>query len=115
MKELKAIFALLVLLVGGFVLYKVVPVFWADYRLGQMVEQQAIIYTYQPKSDPEIPKLMAEKAQDLGVELSPEQIKVDRSGAGLAITAAYSVHVDLPVFPFDLHFTTGTHNKNVMK
>jgi hypothetical protein len=115
MKELRAIFALLVLVVGSFVLYKVLPVYWGNYKLGRLLEEQAVVYTYTTKSDQDIASAIAEKAADFNVALSPEQVKVQRGGADLGITAEYSVHVELPVYPLDLKFTTSTHNDNVMK
>ena len=54
MKELKSIFGVLLLLVGGFVLYKVLPAYWGDFKLGRMLDDQAIVYTYTTKSDEEI-------------------------------------------------------------
>jgi hypothetical protein len=115
MKELKSILGLLVLLVGGFVLYKVLPVYWGDYKLDRLLEEQALFYTYNAKPDAEIAKIVAQKACDIDVPLTAEDIKVDRTAAELSIVATYSVHVDLPIHPLDLRFTTGTHNKNVMK
>jgi hypothetical protein len=116
MKELRSILGLLVLLVGAFVLYKVLPAYWADYKLGRLLEEEAVAYTYKPaKNDKDIPAALAEKARGLGVELVPEEITVDRSGAELAIIATYTVHVELPVYPLDLNFKTGTKNHDVMK
>jgi hypothetical protein len=115
MKELKSIFWLLVLVVGGIVLYKVLPAYWGDYKLSKMMDEQAVVYTYAMKSDQEIAKGISEKAQELNVPLAPEQIKVDHTAAELSITAVYSVHVEIPAFPMDLNFTTKTHNRNVMK
>jgi hypothetical protein len=74
-----------------------------------------VVYTYAMKSDQEVAKGIAEKARDLNVPLSAEQIKVDRTASELSITATYSVHVELPGYPLDLNFTTKTHNRNVMK
>ncbi len=115
MKELSAIFWVLVILVGSFVLYKTLPAYWGDYKLGRMMEEHAVVYTYAPKSDQDIAKSIAEKAHDLGVELTPDEVKVDRTAAELSSTATFSVHVELPVHPLDLNFTTKTHNRNVMK
>jgi hypothetical protein len=115
MKELKSIFWVLALIVGAFVLYKVMPAYWGDYKLRQMMDEQAVIYTYAGKSDQDISKAIAEKAQGLGVPLTAEQIKVDRTAAELTITATYSVHVEFPGYPTDLNFTTKTHNRNVMR
>ena len=115
MKELKSIFGLLVLLVGGFVMYKVVPAYWGDFKLGRLLEEQAQFYTYNAKSDKDIQVLIAQKAQELNVPISPEQVTIERTAGELSITAAYTVHVDLPIYPLDLDFKNATHNKNVMK
>jgi hypothetical protein len=79
------------------------------------MEEQEVVYNYASKNDQDIAKSISEKAHDLGVELTPEEVKVDRTASELSITATYSVHVELPVRPMDLNFTTKTHNKNVMK
>ena len=68
MKELKSILALLVLLVGGFVLYKVMPAYWNNFQVDRMIADQAIIFTNFPKSDDEIKKL----SEQLGVGGSKE-------------------------------------------
>jgi hypothetical protein len=115
MKELKSIFGLLVLLVGGFLIYKVVPVYWGDFKLGRLLEEQAQFYTYYVKSDKEMQTAIAQKAQAMDVPVSPDQLKVERFPGELAITAEYSVHVDVPLYPFDLNFKTTTRNKNIMK
>jgi hypothetical protein len=114
MKELKSIFGLLLILVGGFVVYKVVPAFWGDYKLGRLIEEQSVIYTYSPKSDQGIADLISEKAAELNVPLAPEQVSVQRTPMGLKISAEYSVHVELPIHPLDLNFKTSNDNKNVM-
>ena len=80
-----------------------------------MLEEQALYFTYNAKPDPEIVKVVAQKASEIDVPLSPEEIKVDRDATGLAIIATYTVHVDLPIHPLDLNFTSGIRNKNVMK
>ncbi len=114
MKELKSIFGLLLLLVGGFVLYKVLPAYWGDFKLGRMLEEQAVSYTYNSKSESEIATDIAQKANELNVPLSPEQVTVQRGAGDLTITAEYSVHVDMPFYPLDLNFKTASKNKNVM-
>ena len=114
MKELKAFFGLLLLLVGGFVLYKVFPAYWDDFKLSRLLEDQAISYTYTTKSESEIATAIAQKASELDVPLTPEQVTVHRGTADLTITAEYSVHVDLPLYPLDLNFKTTSKNKNVM-
>ena len=116
MPKLKALLGLMILLGGGYVLYLIVPAFWADYRLGELLDNSAIEYTYNKQvADADLPKVLAAKAQNLGVDLTPDQITVQRTGSEISIAAEYSVHVDLPVYPFDLKFKTGTKNHDIMK
>ena len=96
-------------------MYKVLPVYWSDFKLGQMLDEQAIAYTYTTTSEQEIANSIADKARNLGVELSPDQITVKRSPGQLAITVDYTVHIDLPIHPVDLNFKTAANNHNVMK
>jgi hypothetical protein len=114
MNQLKSIFGLLLILVGGFVLYKVFPAYWGDYKLGRLLEDQALSNTYTTKSESDIAAAVAEKATALDVPLTPEEVTVQRGAGDLTITAQYTVHVDLPLYPLDLNFKTASKNKNVM-
>jgi hypothetical protein len=80
-----------------------------------MLNEQAIAYTYTTTSEQAIADSIADKARNLGVELSPDEIKVQRSPGQMAITVNYTVHVDLPIHPLDLNFKTAANNHNVMK
>jgi hypothetical protein len=115
MKELRSIFGLLLLLVGGFVLYKILPAYWGDFKLGRLLEEKAVNYTYIKKSDQDIANTISESAHEFDVPLSPEQVQVQRGSGDLTITAEYSVHVDFPFYPIDLNFKTASNNKNIMK
>jgi hypothetical protein len=112
---MKAIFGLLLLLVGGFLMYQILPAYWGNFKMGRLIDEQSIVYTYTSKSEPEIAAAVAEKAREINVPLSPEQVKVRRGTGDLSITAEYTVHVDLPIYPMDLNFKTSTTNKDVMK
>jgi hypothetical protein len=112
---MKAIFGLVLLLVGGFIAYMLLPVYWADFKLGRLLDEQSIIFTYNAKSEQEIATIIAEKAHEINVPLSPEQVKVQRNAGDLTIATEYTVHVELPLYPLDLNFKTASKNKNVMK
>ncbi len=115
MKDFKAIVGLLIMLVGAFVLYKILPAYWNNYRVGRMISEQAIVFTNFPKSEDEMKIVIAQKAQDLDVPIAPEQVAVSRSRGDVSISFAYSVHIDLPGYPLDLNFEPSTTNQNVMK
>jgi hypothetical protein len=114
-KELRSIFGLLVLLVGGFVLYRALPAYWGNFQVNRMITEQAVVYTNFPKSDDEIANAISQKAQEYSVPLAPEQVTVFRTSSDLTISITYTVHVDIPVYPFDLTFNDSTSNHNVMK
>lgn len=115
LKELKSVIAVLVLLAGGFLLYKVFPAYWNNFKVNGMLADAAITYTNFPKPDDEIKAVVAQKAQDFDVPIAPEQITVIHDRADLIISFAYAVHIDIPGYPFDLHFNDSTTNHNVMK
>lgn len=112
MKELKSIFVLLLLLVGAFVIYKIVPAYWDDYKLSRLLEDQALNSTYTTKSESDIAAAVVEKASEIDVPLTPEEVTVQRGAGELTITAQYTVHVDLPFYPLDLNFKTTSKNKS---
>ena len=115
MKDIKFICGLVFLLAGGFTLYKIMPAYWNNYQVGRMISEQAIIYTNFPKSEEEMRIAIAQKAQDLDVPIAPEQIAVSRNRGDVSISFAYTVHIDMPVHPFDVTFEPATINHNVMK
>jgi hypothetical protein len=115
MRQLKSIFGVLLIVVGGFVLYKVVPVYWGNYRLSRDVDELSTTYTYSNKSEAEIAAALVEKAHNYDVDITPQQVKVVRTPGDLTITVEYTVHVDLPIYPLDLNFKDESKNHNVMK
>ena len=71
--------------------------------------------TYSTKPDDAIKETVFKKAQDLEIPITKEQIKVHRVGqvgtGTIMIEAAYTIHVDLPGYPLDLHFDPSVKNK----
>ena len=64
--------------------------------------------TYTTKPEDAIRDEIFKKAQELDIPIAKEQIKVQRVGVAnagsVSIDAPYTVHVDLPGYPLDLHF-----------
>jgi len=82
------------------------------------IQEEALPSTYGTKTEDAIRDAVFKKAQDLEIPLTREQIKVQRTGSGqgsgtVSIEADYSVHVDLPGYPLDLHFAPSSRNKGV--
>ncbi len=107
MKRLRALFGLVLVVGGIYLLYELIPPYFNNYQLQDVVESEARIATYGSvrKSDQEIRDGVYKKALDIGVPITPEQIQVQRGGGSeIVISADYSVHVDLPLHPVDLDF-----------
>lgn len=61
-----------------------------------------------PSSDEDMCRAVIRKAEERGIELTPEQVTVKRFGSGekttVYLSADYTVRVKLVVFSFRLHF-----------
>ncbi len=113
MKHLKALSGVLILVGIGYVLWQVVPPIFNNYQFEDVIEQEARIGSYSNKSEEDIQEIVFTKAKDLNIPLTREQIKVERNGNFVAISVAYKVHVNLPVYPFDLNFSPSSKNKGM--
>jgi hypothetical protein len=113
MKRVKALCGVLLVVAGFYVAWMLVPPYINNYQFQDDVQNEALINSYNNKSDQDIRETLAKKAADYGIPLKAEQIHVERSGPELSIWADYSVHVDLPGFPLDLKFHPATRNKRI--
>jgi hypothetical protein len=113
MKTIKALFGLFIVASIFYLAYKVMPPYFANYQFEDVVDNEAKMNSYNQKSEQEIRDGLVKKARDLDIPLTSEQVKVQRMGAELAISADYTVHIDIPIYPFDLHFTPASKNKRI--
>jgi hypothetical protein len=113
MKQLRALFGLALVVVAIYLAWKVFPVYYANYELQDYIERQAVIEAYTQHTEQDIAEVMAKKASELDIPLKPEQFKVQKAGADLTIAADYSVPIDVPIHPFEMHFSVGTKNKRI--
>jgi hypothetical protein len=106
MRTIKALFGLALVVVGVYVAYKLIPPYFNNYQLQDVLENEARMNSYSgiQKSEDDIRNVIIRKAQDLDVPLTPEQVKITRAGTDWVITTDYTIHVDLPVYPMDLQF-----------
>lgn len=113
MKTIKALFGLLVVAGMFYVGYKVLPPYFANYQFEDVIKNETDMNSYSGKSEQEIRDNVVKKARDLDIQLTSDQVKVQRNGPELAISADYTVHIDIPMYPFDLHFTPSSKNKKI--
>lgn len=67
-----------------------------------------------PNTDEDFRRAVVRKAEEHGIQLEPEQVKVQRSGTDVApiiyLAADYKVRVKLLGLSFALHFTASSAN-----
>jgi hypothetical protein len=95
----------------------VIPPYFANYQFEDDIRTEALTLTYTTKNEDDIRQIVLKKASDNGIDITPQQITVQRTGSQgngtLLIDANYIVHVNLPGYPFDLPLHAGTKNKGI--
>jgi hypothetical protein len=116
MGTLKLVIGLSVMVAVIYVGIALIPIYYANYQLQDLIKTEATLQTYTTKPETEIQETIFKKAQDLQIPLSRDQIKVQRHGytgtGSLSIGAPYVVRVSLPGYAMDLHFDPSTDNKS---
>jgi hypothetical protein len=117
MGSLKLVTGIFAIVAVIYLIIALAPPYLANYQFEDAIKTEAQLGTYSTKSEDAIRDSLFKKAQDLDVPIAKEQIKVQRAGVtgagSLSIEAPYSVHVNLPGYPFDLHFDPSSKNKSV--
>jgi len=112
MKQLRSIITLLILAAAVYVGFQVVPVYYNNFAYQDFVDNQVRIDCYTNRSADEVATTMLKKANNMGIPLTPEDIKVTRGAASLSVSIKYAVHIDLPFHPIDLTFNpAATENR----
>jgi YbbR domain-containing protein len=116
MSTVKLGLGLFVIVVCIYVGAMLVPVYYANYQFQDVIRTEATLQTYTTKPEADIQMTILRKAQELDIPVNKEAIKVQRHGTtgtgSLSIQAPYTVHVELPGYPVDLHFDASTDNKS---
>jgi hypothetical protein len=102
----KFVVTLAILGFGAYSAYRIVPAYFANYQLQDMMKSEALFATsaYPRKTADDIHGDVWKKMQELGIQAKPEDIKVTGGEQAVTITVDYSVPVDLTVYKFTLDF-----------
>lgn len=116
MGTIKLIFGICVIVAGIYLGSELIPVYYENYQFQDVVKTEATLETYTSKPEDDIRDMLYKKAQSMDIPLTRDQIRVQRHGTqgtgSLTISAPYTVHIDLPGYPLDLHFDASTENKS---
>ena len=111
MKSVKALIGIGLLVAAIYVGWNMIPPYFNNYKLEDIVADEARINSYSTKSEDAMRETVFQKAKDLDIPLTREQIAVSRNGQSIAIDVNYTVHLDFPIHPVDLQFHTSSKNK----
>ena len=113
--KLIAGFGLIIAVIYGS--WMIIPPYFANYQFEDGIKGEALHSTYTSKTEDDIRNAVLKQAKELEIPLTREQIKVQRTGGmgtgSILIDVDYTVRVDLPGYPLDLHFHPTTANKGV--
>lgn len=113
--RLKALVYFAFLIVAVFVAIKVVPLYVADYQLKDKMTETAkfaIVNRYTPE---QIRDNIFHTIQDLDIPAKRDDVKVENTSHGIAISVNYTVPVDFLVYKTDMNFATSSEGRDYMK
>jgi hypothetical protein len=113
MIRLRALLTILIVGGGIYVGSKVAPAYYTYYQFQSDLEQAAMAEAYSTRSEAAIQESIAARGRDYGIPLSLEQIRVRRAGDELSISTEYTIHLDLPIYPFDMTFAPMTKKRRL--
>jgi len=120
MGTIKLVAALGLIALAVYVGAELIPPYLSNYQFQDSIDSEARLGAYSTKGEDVIRDSVFRKAQDLEIPITKDQIKVQHlggaggpGGSGIIIETDYTVRVDLPGYPVDLHFHPATKNKRV--
>jgi len=112
--RLKAVIWLLILAAAGYVAYKLVPIYLANYQLQDKLQTEARFSTVNRRSDEELRNIIFREIEDRDIPAHREDIKIlENSPRVVRLSVDYTVDVDLKVYQLHLHFNPTAENRAV--
>ena len=112
--KLKSIVFTLIIILGIYVAYKVVPPYVNEYQLQDKMQELARFGIVNRYSEEQIRENVFKAVQDLNLPIKREDIKVMITQATCKISLDYTVPVDLFFYSTELHFSPSSENKSLM-
>lgn len=113
MKTIRALLGVGVLVLAIYVGWTMIPPYFNNYKLQDIIADEARMNTYTPKTEDQMRETVYQKAKDMDIPLTREQIAVQRAPNGVSIEVNYTVHIDYPIHPVDLIFHNSSKNKGI--
>jgi len=107
----KLAFTLLVLGAIGYAAVQIVPVYVDNYELEDFIQQQTPFWLVQQIPVEVVRDKILAKAKDLGLPVTPQQVKIEANASKYTVNIDYTVPIDLKVYSLPLHFSPASENR----
>jgi Domain of unknown function (DUF4845) len=109
--KLKGILIVLIIVLGIYSAFKIVPAYVNDYQLSDKMQEQARFAVVNRYTEDQIRDNIFKEIQDLDIPAKREDIKVVATNSVVKISLQYTVPVDLLTYHMELHFSPSSENK----
>lgn len=111
--KFKAIFVLVIVVLGIYCAVKLLPPYIAEYQLSDKIQEQARFAIVNHSTEEQIRNNVFKTIQDLEIPARKQDIKIVSNDQVVKISVDYIVPVDLLAYHVDLHFTPSSENKSL--
>ena len=113
--KLNALIAFLIVFCVGYAGWKFIPPYFANYQFQDSIETESrfALTGYPKRNQSDIQNEVFKKAQELGIPVKPDDVKVVMDTNTCDITLDYAVPIDLQVYQFTLQFHDHADNHSI--
>jgi len=112
--RLKGILIVVVLVLGIYAAWKMVPPYVNDYQLADKMQEQSRYAMVNHFTEEQIRDNIFKVVQDLDIPAKREDIKIVANGSVVRISLDYTIPVDVLVYHTDLHFSPNSETKSLL-
>jgi hypothetical protein len=113
MRSIRLWLGVAVLIGAAYGAYELIPVYMSAYEFEDAIKEEAKLAVYSQKTDDQIHDSVMKKAAEFQIPVKSDQVKVLHNGSDLTISADYVIHIDVPVYPFDLTFHPSSNGHRI--
>jgi hypothetical protein len=99
---------------AGYVGFKVIPIYMANYQLQDKMQTEARFATVNHKTDEELRDVIFREIRDRDIPARREDIQVlENTQRRVSVSVEYTVPVDLKVYQLHLRFNPSAENRSI--
>lgn len=112
--RLKSILIIVIVVLGIYTAWKVVPPYVNDYQLADKMQEQSRFAMVNHYTEDQIRDNIFKAMQDLDIPAKREDIKIVANNNVVKISLDYTVPIDVLVYHGDLHFSPNSETKSLL-